>query len=539
MPLPALAVFSGVLSKVARLRLPARSCCRCSRDARAHFQELLLLIALASILYGSAMAFTQTQRAARRSATRRSPSSASSRSGSSRSTPQGAQGALLQMVNHGLVVAPLFFIVALLAAARRRHRGHARHGRDRVPRAGARRAVPDRRRSRRSRCPGSANFVGEFLILLGTLRVEARDRDRRLAGVVLAAVYMLRLYIRSMHNRVGPMRRSRARCSLRDGLVLVPLVLAIIALRALPAVRAQARRAQPSSRIASPTAQRSDAASSAGRREDRDDRARRRRPKAPAHRLGGALAAARAARRRAASCCSSACCARAAVREHVVPVLDARRARRRDRAGDLAVGRAQADADRGRAARSTRSTLVADADLLRRRHRARCCSPGAQRRRARPAHGEFYALLLTRDRRAWSCSSRRRTSSTLFLGLELLSIPLYVLCATELRREHSLESGLKYLIIGSVGSATLLYGLALHLRRDRRDRLRGDRAGDRRGSVVGRRAAADRHRARASPASPSRPRSRRSTSGRPTSTRARRRRSPRSWRWRRRPPRSA
>ena len=50
---------------------------------------------------------------------------------------------------------------------------------------------------------------------------------------------------------------------------------------------------------------------------------------------------------------------------------------------------------------------------------------------------------------------------TLFLGLELLSIPLYVLCATELRRERSLESGLKYLIVGSVGSATLLYGLAL------------------------------------------------------------------------------
>ena len=49
----------------------------------------------------------------------------------------------------------------------------------------------------------------------------------------------------------------------------------------------------------------------------------------------------------------------------------------------------------------------------------------------------------------------------LFVGLELLSIPLYVLCATELRREHSLESGLKYLIVGSVGSATLLYGLAM------------------------------------------------------------------------------
>jgi len=50
---------------------------------------------------------------------------------------------------------------------------------------------------------------------------------------------------------------------------------------------------------------------------------------------------------------------------------------------------------------------------------------------------------------------------TLFIGIELLSIPLYVLCASEVRRAPSLEAGLKYLVIGSVGSATLLYGLAL------------------------------------------------------------------------------
>ena len=47
-----------------------------------------------------------------------------------------------------------------------------------------------------------------------------------------------------------------------------------------------------------------------------------------------------------------------------------------------------------------------------------------------------------------------------FVAIELLSIPLYVLCGVALRREGSLESGLKYLIIGSLGSATLLYGLA-------------------------------------------------------------------------------
>ncbi|MBV9047112.1 MAG: NADH-quinone oxidoreductase subunit N, partial [Solirubrobacterales bacterium] len=75
-------------------------------------------------------------------------------------------------------------------------------------------------------------------------------------------------------------------------------------------------------------------------------------------------------------------------------------------------------------------------------------------------HGEYHALLI------FSVSGMAVLVSaqnlvTLFLGFELLSIPLYVLCASEFRREGSLESGLKYLVIGSVGSATLVYGLAL------------------------------------------------------------------------------
>jgi len=75
-------------------------------------------------------------------------------------------------------------------------------------------------------------------------------------------------------------------------------------------------------------------------------------------------------------------------------------------------------------------------------------------------HGEFYSLLV------FSVLGMAILVSaidlvTLFVGIELLSIPLYVLCASEYRREGSLESGLKYLVIGSVGSATLVYGLAM------------------------------------------------------------------------------
>ena len=75
-------------------------------------------------------------------------------------------------------------------------------------------------------------------------------------------------------------------------------------------------------------------------------------------------------------------------------------------------------------------------------------------------HGEYYALLLG-SITGMVVLAGAEELVTLFVGLELLSIPLYVLCATELRRRTSLEAGLKYLVIGSVGSATLLYGLAL------------------------------------------------------------------------------
>jgi NADH-quinone oxidoreductase subunit N len=75
-------------------------------------------------------------------------------------------------------------------------------------------------------------------------------------------------------------------------------------------------------------------------------------------------------------------------------------------------------------------------------------------------HGEYYSLLLG-SIAGMVVLAEAESLMTLFIGFELLSIPLYVLCATHLKRRISLESGLKYLVVGSVGSATLLYGLAL------------------------------------------------------------------------------
>ena len=74
--------------------------------------------------------------------------------------------------------------------------------------------------------------------------------------------------------------------------------------------------------------------------------------------------------------------------------------------------------------------------------------------------GAFQALLLG-SVLGMTILAQAQNLVSFFVGLELLSIPLYVMCGSALRREVSLESGLKYLIIGSLGSATLLYGFAM------------------------------------------------------------------------------
>jgi NADH-quinone oxidoreductase subunit N len=81
--------------------------------------------------------------------------------------------------------------------------------------------------------------------------------------------------------------------------------------------------------------------------------------------------------------------------------------------------------------------------------------------RMRDEHiAEFYALLAAAG--AGMCFLVTANNlMTLFLGLEWFSISLYILCAIDRERESSLEAGLKYLIIGSFGSAVLLFGSAL------------------------------------------------------------------------------
>jgi NADH-quinone oxidoreductase subunit N len=81
-------------------------------------------------------------------------------------------------------------------------------------------------------------------------------------------------------------------------------------------------------------------------------------------------------------------------------------------------------------------------------------------RRLGPHVGEHFALLAAAAA-GMVFLAQAGTLLTLFLGLEWLSISLYVLCALERSRPEAVEAGFKYLIVGSFGSAILLFGSAL------------------------------------------------------------------------------
>ncbi|MFZ5918469.1 MAG: NADH-quinone oxidoreductase subunit N [Chloroflexota bacterium] len=76
------------------------------------------------------------------------------------------------------------------------------------------------------------------------------------------------------------------------------------------------------------------------------------------------------------------------------------------------------------------------------------------------AQGEYYALLLL-STAGMSVMAAAADLMVLFVGLEVLSIPLYVLAALKRGRAESNESGLKYFLLGAFASAFLLYGIAL------------------------------------------------------------------------------
>jgi len=244
MPIPAVAVFSAILSKVAaygflRIVLPLFP------YASAHFQTLMLLVALVSVIWATVVALSTPD--ARLVVAYSSVAQLGFiMLGIFSLQPTGGQGALLQMVNHALVTAPLFFIVAALAARAGGSEKLAEMGgiAFRAPVLASLFLIVS---LATLAIPGSSNFVGEFMILLGLFKAKLVLAMIASLGVVGAAVYALRLYIGSMHNRVGSRVASRE-IRVPEALAIVPVVIVIVVLAFYP--QFGLKRSEPSLRAA-------------------------------------------------------------------------------------------------------------------------------------------------------------------------------------------------------------------------------------------------------------------------------------------------
>src|SRR3954452_1751031 len=229
-PIPVLVLLSAVLSKVGaygflRIVLPLMP------GASQHFQELMIVIAVVSILYGSVLAFSQDE--ARLVVGYSSVAQLGFITlGIFSLDPKGAQGAVFQMVNHGIVTAALFLIIAVLAlrtggSERLSHMGGL------ALRAPVLAALFLIVALATLAMPGSGNFVGELYILFGIFDSKLAYGIVATAGVVLASVYMIRFYQRAMHNRKSADVESTDATRWELGLI-VPLVAVIVALGVYP-----------------------------------------------------------------------------------------------------------------------------------------------------------------------------------------------------------------------------------------------------------------------------------------------------------------
>jgi NADH-quinone oxidoreductase subunit N len=78
-----------------------------------------------------------------------------------------------------------------------------------------------------------------------------------------------------------------------------------------------------------------------------------------------------------------------------------------------------------------------------------------------PGNREEMYLLLTLACVGGLVLACARHMASLFIGLELLSVPVYAMIAYVFREKRSLEGGIKYMVLSAVASAFLLFGMAL------------------------------------------------------------------------------
>jgi NADH-quinone oxidoreductase subunit M len=226
------AILSGVVAKAGTYGM-LRIAIAKFPDPTAYYRTLFLTLSAAALVYGSLLAF--------RAADFRGVVAYSSLAQSGlialglfAGTNLGFDGAVLQMVAHGLVSTALFLLAGTVERRATTDRlgslGGMARGRPALATLLMTLGIIS------LAVPGSASFAGEFLILAGSFQRAWWWAAIGATGVVLAAMYMLRLISAVLHEARGPTVHDEA-LDLRPGelALLVPLLGILLALSVWPA----------------------------------------------------------------------------------------------------------------------------------------------------------------------------------------------------------------------------------------------------------------------------------------------------------------
>ncbi len=221
----------GVLDKVGTFGM-LRYCLELFPDASHWATPVVIVLAVLSIVYGALLAIGQTD--LKRLIAYTSVSHFGFIGlGIFAMTSQGQSGAALYMVNHGFTIAALFLIAGFLIS-QRGSRLIADFG-------GVQKVAPLLAGTflvaglSSLALPGLSSFVSEFLVLVGTFERYKTAAVIATVGIVLAALYILLMYQRTMTGPAPAVVTERMRdLRGREMLAIAPLVAIIIALGFAP-----------------------------------------------------------------------------------------------------------------------------------------------------------------------------------------------------------------------------------------------------------------------------------------------------------------
>lgn len=227
---PVAVLITAVVDKVGTFAM-LRFCLQLFPEASSWATPVILVLALVSILYGALLAVGQRD-------IKRLIAYASISHfgfivlGIFAMTSQGQGGATLYMVNHGISTAALMLVAGFLIS-RRGSRLIADYG-------GVQKVAPVLAGTflvgglATLSLPGLAPFVSEFLVLVGTFSRYPAVGIVATVGIVLAALYVLVLYQRTMTGPVKSEVRAMPDLKARELAVVAPLIALLLFLGVYP-----------------------------------------------------------------------------------------------------------------------------------------------------------------------------------------------------------------------------------------------------------------------------------------------------------------